>query len=709
MANLNERLFISLPLDQNFIDKDSSEPLANGTIEFFRDSSRNTAKAVYQLSGTEPDYTYTALPNPIVLSAVGNIVNASNVNKTLYFFPYTGTPENPGSEIDLYYIVCKNSAGVEQWTREGWPNISSGNDPTQDPFPVQNQISNSQFTRVFINDGLTTTYTVSGATDQVFEFAPDWNFLISGTGTVQVSRTAVTGLSREVTNPPYYITVTVSTGITACKLTQRMNVNSGLWTSTDTETVYLAGSLIAEATTSEHGISMFYEESSGNAAEQIFTATVEVDVFKNYSGTSDAIPMSANTNSGTSGYIDIYISFATDSITKISSVQLVPTLNEGGGDNLQYDPNSSNREQALMGDYYIPRLEAKPLNSLLQGWDFRLNPAQRAVTGNITNTAAYSWDQTIGHKTTAGNLAYARNTISQGFQLTTPDTSQSFYLLQYLTGADAKKIIQNRWSMNLQAYKTAGAGAVTARLYLFRGSSAASIPTLGTTIGSADASGVFTLGGAGSTNWTEILRSGLGTATCTLNLISANTEIPTQNFGFNGWEITSASEIGDTDKIACVVSFGYTSTSTVIVIDSISLVPGDIPTRPAIKSASETLLELQKYYAKSFLIGTTPAQNAGLDGAAFYTQVSGAAQASATLGIVNFPVEMRATPTVGTYNPQAANGEVRDLAIAGDCSLVTTTNKTARQFVIQGTTNAGSVAGNLLAVHWSAEAGLGVV
>ena len=143
--------------------------------------------------------------------------------------------------------MCKNADGVEQWTREGWPNINAGNDPTQDPFPVQNQLANSQFTRVLINEGITTTYNVSGASNQVFQFAPDWDFIISGTGSVQVSRTALAGNSNTITNPPYYITVVTSSGVTSCKLVQRMAVNSGLWSSNDDETVYLAGSVVAQS------------------------------------------------------------------------------------------------------------------------------------------------------------------------------------------------------------------------------------------------------------------------------------------------------------------------------------------------------------------------------------------------------------------------------------------------------------------------------
>lgn len=602
MANLNERLFISLPLDQYFVDKDTGTPLANGTIEFYRDSARNTPKTVYQLSGTEPDYTYTAMPNPITLSAVGNIQNGSGVNKTLYFFPYTGTPTNAGDEIDLYYIVCKNSEGVEQWTREGWPNINAGNDPTQDPFPVQNQLSNPQFTRVLINNDLATTYTVSAATNQRFEFAPDWFFLISGTGSVTVTRTAVAGNSNTVTNPPYYITVATSSGITSCKLTQRMYYNSGLWSTNDNETFYLAGTLAAEAVGGTAGLSMFYTESSGGTPVEILSASVATGSFNQYTGTSTAMPNSSNTNTGQSGYVDIYLAFSPSTTIRLTSVQVVPTLNSGGGNQIQFDPNSANREQALMGDYFIPRLYQKPIKSLLTGWDWTINPAQFAESGSMTTTADYLWDQTIGCKNGSGTIAFARNSVTGGLQLTTSDTSSACYLLQYLSGKEAKKILGTRMSMNLWAYKTSGAGVVTAKVHLYRAPSTASIPTLGTTIGTVDSSGTFTLtAGAIAAGWTEIGRSGLGDATATLNLVSSNTEIySNQDHEFTGWELTSSSEIGNTQFFAAVITLAYADSGTVVVLNSGNLVTGDIPTRPAPLNTSEVLQELQYYYEKSY-------------------------------------------------------------------------------------------------------------
>ena len=183
---LDARYFVTADLEEYFVDKDSGLPLAGGTISFYRDVSRSTPKTVYQLSGSPPDYTYTPLPNALTLSSVGTVQNAGGDNVVIYYFPY----DDEGN-LDLYYISVKDSNGVEQFTREAWPNVTADSNPTQNDFAISNQISNSQFTQVFINEGQSTVYTVSSATNQVFAFAPDWDFVISGTGTVTVQRIAL--------------------------------------------------------------------------------------------------------------------------------------------------------------------------------------------------------------------------------------------------------------------------------------------------------------------------------------------------------------------------------------------------------------------------------------------------------------------------------------------------------------------------------------
>ncbi len=596
---LDARFFVTSDLDTYFVDKDSGLPLAAGTLTFYRDVARTTPKTVFQLSGSPPNYTYTALPNPVVLSSVGTVQNAGGDNEVIYYFPFDAE-----GNLDLYYVVIADSNGVVQATREAWPNITAATNPTQNDFPTQNQISNAQFTQVFINQNKSTVYTVTSATNQIFEFAPNWDFVISGTGTVTVQQIAIAGNSNVPTSPPYALDVALSGGITTCNLRQRFNVNSGLWASTANQSIFLAGTLIAvNQNAGTTGIQMLYAESTGGLPVIIVDATFNNSAYQVLTGVSAApIPSSTNTDVADEGFIDIYLSFAANSHVRVSSIQVVPTIDEKGGNFLQYELNSSNREQAFMGDYYIPRLNSRPSPNLLTAWDFPLNPFQFAASGNLTNTAAYICDQTIGFAGVTGNVAFAKNAITGGIDLTTAGSNDAFYVMQYLSGANAKKILGTPLSVNVFGYMDSASTPVTMQVYLFRAPSTSTIPTLPTSIGTVATNGVFTLTAAG---WTTIPRGGLDIATATIPLLATNTHIndADNDMAFTGWQLTDSTQIGDTDKFAIVVTFAYVDTATKITINSISVIPNEIPCRPAEESFDEVLRKCRFYYEKSYDFG----------------------------------------------------------------------------------------------------------
>lgn len=694
---LDERLFISLPLNQYMVDKDTGLPLAGGKIFFFRDVSRTEPKPVYQLTGTPGSgYSYTALPNPITLSSVGTIQNAGGDNVILYLFPYTGTPDDSENIPDNYYIVCESAGGIEQWTRQAFPNLTAAGDVTKDQIPVANQIANPQFSNSFLVDGQTATLSVTGATDQVFPIGPDWDFVISGTGSIDVQRVAITGNDNAVTSPPYVLDVTVSSGITSAKLRQRMNVNSGLWASTPDQDIFLAGLFVARNEVSgTAGVQMFYEESSGGSPVLIVDGAFDNSEYTIESGTTaNPIPLSTNVDSGKDGYIDIYLSFNANSHVRITSIQVVPTLSEAGGDNVSYDVNSSNREQALMGDYYIPRLVAKPAKDFLTGWNFPLNPAQFGETGAIGASGGYIWDQTIGARG-ADAVNYARNAATGGLQLTTTGATNAFYLLQYLTGKEVKDMIGERMAFHMKAWKTNVGDDVTVRVYLFRGSSAATIPTLGSTIGTLASDGEFTLTQA---NWTAIPRSGLDIPQFTLNEIAANNNIndDANNYGFSEWQVTDDTQIADTDKFAIVVTFRYETTATVITVNSISVTPGDLPCPPVPASLESTLKDCEQYYEKSYDFST-------VSGATTYVssliermilKPAGDASSVYTMHAANFSLKYKtqkrtASVTPELFNPNTGAGNSVIGEIYNNGALVSSADVTQGKWTIE---NAGAKA-----------------
>lgn len=138
--SLDSRYVIAPSLQEYFVDKDSGLPLSGGKVYFFQDTARTVPKDVFELSGSPPNYTYTVLPNPVTLSAVGTFQDASGNDIIPYYFPYVSLTD---STVQLYYIEVYNSDGVLQFTREGWPNFIDGNvSADQD---ITNFVPNGQF------------------------------------------------------------------------------------------------------------------------------------------------------------------------------------------------------------------------------------------------------------------------------------------------------------------------------------------------------------------------------------------------------------------------------------------------------------------------------------------------------------------------------------------------------------------------------------
>lgn len=120
-----------------------------------------------------------------------------------------------------------------------------------------------------------------------------------------------------------------------------------------------------------------------------------------------------------------------------------------------------------------------------------------------------------------------------------------------------------------------------------------------------------------------------------------------------------ADEIDDTDKFAIVVTFSYPDASTEITINSISVVPGDLPCRPGVKSAIETLQDAQGFYEQSYLAGVVPGTNTN-DGVRFF--VNPIAPNTQALYKASFDLRFMTSkwtmPTVTLYSP---NGSINNV------------------------------------------------
>lgn len=141
--------------------------------------------------------------------------------------------------------------------------------------------------------------------------------------------------------------------------------------------------------------------------------------------------------------------------------------------------------------------------------------------------------------------------------------------------------------------------------------------------------------------------------------------------------------------------------------DLVQLEPGSFATPFEIQTRQQVLTACQRYYTKTFPISTAPAQNVGsyVGCVTYRCQVAGTAGANGSPWI--FPVNMRATPTITTYNPSAANALWRNASGGGADSGAAVPINTANNLVWIGNAQAaGDAVTNVLNIHATANAEL---
>lgn len=129
------------------------------------------------------------------------------------------------------------------------------------------------------------------------------------------------------------------------------------------------------------------------------------------------------------------------------------------------------------------------------------------------------------------------------------------------------------------------------------------------------------------------------------------------------------------------------------VATGINTTPPIVETRPF---GIEEIL-CKRFFQKSFQYATAPAQNAGRPGVETATS-SGTASALAVNIRVRLPVRMFGSPSVTTYNPAAANNNLRNITAGSDLA-VSVVDITADGFILRN--NATAVSANVYEIHWS--------
>jgi hypothetical protein len=142
-----------------------------------------------------------------------------------------------------------------------------------------------------------------------------------------------------------------------------------------------------------------------------------------------------------------------------------------------------------------------------------------------------------------------------------------------------------------------------------------------------------------------------------------------------------------------------------IDIADVQIEPGAAATSFELRPFATELALCQRYFEKSFPLATAPAQNAGLTGAAGFAQAAGASTAQAG-GPIAYRAPKRTAPAITLYNPSAANAQAWNAASGTDFSSTAAFAADAWAFHLTMTSPASTNAGNLVRLHWTADAEL---
>lgn len=683
-------------LQEYFVDKQTGLPLSGGKVYFWHDNNRNSLKPVYQLTSS-PTYSYTALPNPMTLSNAGTFVDNSGNDISVYAYPY-----DAAGEPDNYYIQVFAAGeapppiGTPMLTREAVPGVVSATGPGQTgQSGLQNALANSQFGEVLFDPdlGMTISYT---AGTQTIEVAPGWFIEIIATsgGSLNIAQNTLPGTANAVTNPPYSLTITpTGLNISSLILYQRFEGNPGIFANG-----FISGGF---ALAPGSPLTFLYYEDSIGVRTQIVNNSNTSGAWEYTSGT---VPLGISTNPGTapSAYVDIQIVLNTALPTTISSIQVIGMAENIP--NIPYTETPLNEQKSDLFYYWQPKLEAKPIPSYLIGWDFPMNPAQFAgtavgpiATGN--NGSFYAWDQTIVFQSIDSAITVDR-AANGAIVLTATGAASQVAIIQYLEQAQARELLNGRCCVKLKGQTSDIAQRGTISLWAKTGAlPIVDSPTYQSIVATLGVNGaVATQNGT----WSQLSRDSLGAAE--FSLLQISTEL-----SFSGWTDNVASPLADTaEYFAIVIGFDEVALGESIQINWIGLNSGDIPTQPAPKSASETLLDCQRYYWKTFENSAVPVTAIGINtGEIEWTAQAATVNSSVT---VEFGTIMSRIPTMTLYNPVNANAFAFNGApINLDCTATAASNITTKRFTINATSPAGAAAGSVNHLHATANARLGTV
>ncbi len=475
---------------------------------------------------------------------------------------------------------------------------NGGAPDTQNTGAQENQISNPQFSQVNfgIIPGAASTPSLVLTVAGTYEIAPDWFLELTGSGSATIVQKIYTGtqnISSSNQVPPYSLVFTTS-GWTSAILYQRFNGNGDIW-----QNQFVSMSLLARSTNSiANNITLIYRPNTPGNPVSITTAPLNVGVFSIIQGIKPLTGPSGNSVLNNLAYVDMQIVLPPTGGVELSNIQVMGQAEQLPIDFAVLPEETIERQIDHLFNYYGPLLIYKQVPSFLIGWDFPLNPTQfgSSMTPQATgaNKSYYIWDQTILFQSATSAFNINRSNNLGGLIIEEAAPSQAA-IIQYLDAEQAEKILSQEVSVNLLANCQNHNINVTVSLWYTKDVSLPNIVATTSLVATLDANGKpATFNG----NWIEVPRENLQNAYAT---ITVNADSSFIDYPFSGWNLNNLTEARLATFFAIVIGTSAMAANDALDFQSISLIPGNLPCRPAPQSFDEVFRQCQYFYEKSYL------------------------------------------------------------------------------------------------------------
>lgn len=174
------------------------------------------------------------------------------------------------------------------------------------------------------------------------------------------------------------------------------------------------------------------------------------------------------------------------------------------------------------------------------------------------------------------------------------------------------------------------------------------------------------------------------------------------------YSITSAAAIGATVTQAAI-QFYFTPVGTAGADDSFSITDVQVEISTAATPYDrlpfqDSLRRCQYFFCKSYIYTSAPAATTFVGCLVYTAQIASTVAGWTT--IAEFPISMRAAPTLTYYNPNGGNTKWRNLtggADSGTAATAATFSISDKRTAISNPQAAGDAAGNEIAIHYSAD------